>query len=121
MTERGLVAPDAGGNVLAQWDIVLTTAALGYVRAVGYSERSGHLDVAPAYATQARWIAPKLLVAANQAVPSANIRTVHVLAPAARTAITSAMSPAAADGSVSGPDIPAGPVNLFHPRLAKMP
>ncbi|MFJ4343130.1 DciA family protein [Streptomyces sp. NPDC088915] len=114
MTERGLVAPAAGGSVLAQWDTILTAAApelAGHVRAVAVDEESGRLDVvpdAPAYATRARWIAPRLIAAANEAVPGANIRTVHVLAPAARTATTSATSPTAADGPVSGPDVPVG-------------
>ncbi|MFF8513220.1 DUF721 domain-containing protein [Streptomyces sp. NPDC015492] len=115
MTERGLVAPAAGGSVLAKWDAILITAApelAGHVRAVAYDEESGRLDVvpdAPAYATQARWCAPKLLVAANEAVPGANIRGVYVLAPAAHT-ITTVTSPAAADGPAPRPVLPAGPV-----------
>ncbi|MGA5498749.1 DUF721 domain-containing protein [Streptomyces cinereoruber] len=115
MTERGLVAPAAGGSILAQWDTILTAAApelAGHVRAVAVDEESGRLDVvpdAPAYGTKVRWIAPKLIAAANQAVPGANIRAVYVLAPAARAA-TTATSPAAAGGSVSGSDVPAGPV-----------
>ncbi|MFF5638241.1 DciA family protein [Streptomyces sp. NPDC012825] len=115
MTERGLIAPAAGGSVLAQWDTILTAAApelAGHVRAVAVDEESGRLDLvpdAPAYATQARWCAPKLLAAANQAVPGASIRAVHVLAPAARAVTTSATSPAAADPAPR-PVVPAGPV-----------
>ncbi|MFC8270373.1 DciA family protein [Streptomyces cinereoruber] len=116
MTERGLIAPAAGGNVLAQWDTILTTAApelARHVRAVTYDEESGRLDVvpdAPAYATQARWITPKLIAAANSAVPEANIRTVSVLAPAVRTATTVTAFPAAAQESALRPTAPAGPV-----------
>ncbi|MFD9240667.1 DUF721 domain-containing protein [Streptomyces sp. NPDC059556] len=114
MTERGLVAPAAGGSVLAQWDAVLTTAApelVGHVRATGFDEESGRLDVvpdAPAYGTKARWCAPRIIAAANEAVPGVNIRTVHVLAPAARTA-PMATSPADADPAPR-PAGPAGPV-----------
>ncbi|MER8235798.1 hypothetical protein [Streptomyces sp. NPDC094049] len=48
MTERGLVAPAAGGSVLAQWETILTAAApelAGHVRAVAYDEESGRLDL----------------------------------------------------------------------------
>lgn len=50
MTERGLVAPAAGGSVLPQWDTILTAAApelAGHVRAVAVDEESGRLDVVP--------------------------------------------------------------------------
>ncbi|MGW9454226.1 DciA family protein [Streptomyces sp. NPDC055632] len=115
MTERGLIAPAAGGSVLAQWDTILTTAApelAGHVRAVAYDEESGRLDVvpdAPAYATQTRWIAPKLIAAANEAVPEANVRTVNVLVPAVCTVTTATTFPAAADPALR-PTVPAGPV-----------
>ncbi|MFJ9428413.1 DUF721 domain-containing protein [Streptomyces sp. NPDC101490] len=64
MTERGLVAPAAGGSVLAQWETILTAAApelAGHVRAVAYDEESGRLDFVPdvpAYTPQARWCVP---------------------------------------------------------------
>ncbi|MDV5143193.1 DciA family protein [Streptomyces sp. SBC-4] len=115
MTERGLVAPAAGGSVLARWDTILTAAApelAGRVKATGFSEESGRLDVvpdAPAYGTKVRWIAPRLIEAANRAVPEANVRAVRVLAPTARTAAT-AMSPAAADEPAPRQVVPAGPV-----------
>ncbi|MFE0777092.1 DUF721 domain-containing protein [Streptomyces sp. NPDC058861] len=115
MTERGLVAPAAGGSVLAQWDTILTAAApelAGHVRAVAYDEESGRLDVVPdvpAYGTKARWIAPKLVAAANEAVPEANVRTVNVLAPAVRTATTATAFPVAADPAPRS-TAPAGPV-----------
>ncbi|MFC8492980.1 hypothetical protein ACFUJU_19695 [Streptomyces sp. NPDC057235] len=50
MTERGLVAPAAGGSVLAQWEAILATAApelAGHVQAVGFDADTGRLDVAP--------------------------------------------------------------------------
>ncbi|MFF3775742.1 DUF721 domain-containing protein [Streptomyces sp. NPDC002232] len=114
MTERGLVSPAAGGGVLAQWDTILTAAApelAGHVRAVAVDEKSGRLDVvpdAPAYGTKTRWIAPKLIEAANSTVPEAGIRTITVLPPAVRTATTGTSSAAA--GSAPGPVVPAGPV-----------
>ncbi|MFC8009274.1 DciA family protein [Streptomyces cinereoruber] len=88
MTERGLVAPAAGGSVLARFDDLLAAAApelVGHVRAVGFDADTGRLDVvpdSPAYGTQLRWSAPKLIAAANEKVSGANVRSVHVLAPA---------------------------------------
>ncbi|MEV7683245.1 DUF721 domain-containing protein [Streptomyces sp. NPDC088341] len=69
MTERGMVAPAAGGSV----------------KAVKFGADTGRLDVAPvapAYGTKLRWSAPKLIAAANERVPGANVRTLHVLPPA---------------------------------------
>ncbi|WP_232791302.1 DciA family protein [Streptomyces kanasensis] len=88
MTERGLVAPAAGGSVLAQWENILAAAApelAGHVQATAFDAESGRLDVvpdAPAYGTKVRWIAPKLVAAANEKAPGANVRALHVLAPA---------------------------------------
>ncbi|MFG3157969.1 DciA family protein [Streptomyces sp. NPDC048219] len=88
MTERGMAAPAAGGSVLAQFDDILAAAApelAGHVQAVKFDADTGRLDVAPdapAYGTQLRWNAPKLIAAANARVPGANVRAVHVLAPA---------------------------------------
>jgi hypothetical protein len=88
MTERGMVAPAAGGSVLAQFDDILAAAApelAGRVQAVGFDADTGRLDVAPdapAYGTKLRWIAPKLIAAANERVRDANVRALHVLAPA---------------------------------------
>ncbi|CAK7284034.1 hypothetical protein SGPA1_22009 [Streptomyces misionensis JCM 4497] len=48
----------------------------------GRTPDTGRLDVAPAYGTQLRWKAPKLIAAADEKVYGANVRTVHVLAPA---------------------------------------
>ncbi|MFE0580210.1 DUF721 domain-containing protein [Streptomyces sp. NPDC058874] len=88
MTERGLVAPAAGGSVLARFDAILAAAVpelAGRVKAAAFDADSGRLDVvpdAPAVGTKLRWSAPKLIAAANQTAPEANVRTLHVLAPA---------------------------------------
>ncbi|WP_411078315.1 DUF721 domain-containing protein [Streptomyces sp. cmx-10-25] len=116
MTERGLIAPAAGGSVLAQWDTILTTAApelAGHVKATGFDEESGRLDVipdAPAYATKTRWCAPKLIAAANSTVPEAGIQTINVLASSVHTAATATAFPATADELTLRPTAPAGPV-----------
>lgn len=92
MTERGMVAPVAGGSVLADFDAILAAAVpelAGRVRAVAFDADTGRLDVvpdAPACGTQLRWSAPKLIAAANERVPDANVRALHVLAPAPMTA-----------------------------------
>ncbi|WP_241847761.1 DciA family protein [Streptomyces sp. CB02009] len=115
MTERGLVAPAAGGSVLAQWETILAAAApelAGHVKATGLDEESGRLDVvpdAPAYGTRVRWITPRLIAAINSAVPEANVRAVHVLAPAA-LATTTVLSSAAAEAPPPQRVVPAGPV-----------
>ncbi|MFF5435189.1 DciA family protein [Streptomyces griseofuscus] len=88
MTERGMAAPIAGGSVLADFDAILAAAApelAGHIQAVGFDADTGRLDVAPdapAYGTQLRWSAPKLITAANERVQGANVRALHVLAPA---------------------------------------
>ncbi|MFJ7069736.1 hypothetical protein [Streptomyces sp. NPDC101115] len=69
---------------------------------------TGRLDVAPdapAYGTKVRWSAPKLIAAANEKAPGANVRTLHVLPPAPVKAgpATAAAAPA------SPPPAPAAP------------
>ncbi|MFD5426363.1 DUF721 domain-containing protein [Streptomyces sp. NPDC127084] len=96
------------------------------MKATGFDEESGRLDVVPdaaAYGTKVRWIAPKLIAAANSAVPEANVRAVHVLAPAART--TTVTSSAAVDDPAPQRVVPAGPVRTresasagYHRALA---
>ncbi|MBK3643692.1 DciA family protein [Streptomyces sp. MBT33] len=116
MTERGLVAPAAGGSVLAQFDDILATAApelAGHVQAVGFNADTGRLDVAPdapAYGTQLRWSAPKLIAAANDKVSGANVRTLHVLAPTPAKA-----GPATAAADPAPPSVPAAPVQRRTP------
>jgi len=74
MTERGMVAPVAGGSVLAQFDDVLASAApelAGHVQAVKFDANTGRLDVVPdasAYGTKLRWCVRKLVTAANAKV-----------------------------------------------------
>ncbi|MFD4341768.1 DUF721 domain-containing protein [Streptomyces anulatus] len=88
MTERGMTAPAAGGSVLADFDTILTAVVpelAGRVTAVAFDTETGRLDVAPdlpAAGTQLRWSAPKLIAAANERVRGANVRALHVLAPA---------------------------------------
>ncbi|MFB6807637.1 DciA family protein [Streptomyces sp. NPDC056387] len=88
MTERGMVAPVAGGSALADFDAIIAAAApelTGRVQAVAFDADTGRLDVvpdAPAVATKLRWSAPQLIAAANERVPGANVRALHVLAPA---------------------------------------
>ncbi|MEU7088035.1 DciA family protein [Streptomyces achromogenes] len=88
LTERGMVVPAAGGSVLAQFDDILAAAApelAGHVQAVKFDADTGRLDVAPdapAYGTKLRWSTPKLIAVANETVPEANVRALHVLPPA---------------------------------------
>ncbi|MFG3002030.1 DUF721 domain-containing protein [Streptomyces sp. NPDC048340] len=88
MTERGMVAPAVGGTVLANFDAILAAAVPGLsgrVKAVAFDADTGRLDVVPdvpACGTQLRWSTPKLIAAANAAVSGANVRALHVLAPA---------------------------------------
>ncbi|WP_413812676.1 hypothetical protein [Streptomyces sp. OE57] len=71
MTERGMVAPAAGGDVLARFDDILAAAApelTGHAQAVKFDADTGRLGVvpdAPAYGTKLRWSAPQLIAAAN--------------------------------------------------------
>ncbi|MCC9707293.1 DciA family protein [Streptomyces sp. MNU76] len=115
MTERGMVAPAAGGSVLAQFDDILAAAVpelAGHVQAVGFDADTGRLDVvpeAPAYGTKLRWSAPKMIEATNATVPGANVRILNVLSPASGKA---SPATAAADPDPR-PPVPAG---LVHTR-----
>ncbi|WP_194858788.1 hypothetical protein [Streptomyces sp. SUK 48] len=88
MTERGLTAPAARGNVLARFDAILAAAVpelIGRIQAAGFDEDTGGLGVVPdvqAAGAKLRWSALKLMATANQAVPEANVRALHVLASA---------------------------------------
>ncbi|MFI5808426.1 DUF721 domain-containing protein [Streptomyces sp. NPDC051561] len=87
MTERGMVAPAAGGTLLDQFESILATTApelAGHVQAVSFDVDTGHLGLvpeAPAYGTKLRWSAPKLIVAVNAKVRGAHVRALHVLPP----------------------------------------
>ncbi|WP_053163386.1 DciA family protein [Streptomyces noursei] len=116
MTERGMVAPAAGGSVLAQFDDILAAAApelARRVQAVAFDAQTGRLDVvpdAPAVGTKLRWSAPKVIAVANERVQGANIRALHVLAPApvkSGPTTTAAAAPA--------PAAPAVPVERRRP------
>ncbi|UUY52382.1 DciA family protein (plasmid) [Streptomyces yangpuensis] len=119
MTERGMVAPAAGGSVLADFDAILAAAVpelAGRVQAVAFDVDTGRLDVvpdAPAVGTKLRWSTPQLVAAANERVPSANVRALDVLAPApVKTGLT---TPADAVPASPAPASPAGPVERRTP------
>ncbi|AVH93772.1 hypothetical protein C5L38_00720 [Streptomyces sp. WAC00288] len=87
------------------------------MKAVGFDAGTGCLDVIPdasAYGTKVRRIAPKLITAANERVPHAGVRSLHVLPPApgntgpAITAVDPASSPTVPTPSVSCPGPSAG-------------
>ncbi|MFE4540214.1 DciA family protein [Streptomyces scopuliridis] len=111
MTERGMVAPAAGGSVLAQWETILAAAApelTGHVQAVRFDAETGRLDVAPdapAYGTKLRWTSEKLIAQANQQVKRAAVRTLHVLPPAPVMSgpATAAAAPAPQPAAPAGP------------------
>ncbi|MEW2134637.1 DUF721 domain-containing protein [Streptomyces sp. NPDC005435] len=117
MTERGMVAPAAGGSVLARFDTILAAAVpelTGRAQAVKFDADTGRLDVvpdAPAVGTKLRWSAPKLIAAANETVPKANVRALHVLAPAP---IKAGPTTVAADPA-SQPTAPTAPVEPRTP------
>ncbi|MBH1937832.1 DUF721 domain-containing protein [Streptomyces sp. AV19] len=117
MTERGMVAPAAGGSVLARFDAILAAAVpelAGRVQAVKFDADTGRLDVvpdAPAVGTKLRWSTPKLIAAANETVPKANVRALHILAPAPMKAGL----PAAAADPAPQPTAPAAPVERRTP------
>ncbi|MFF6931376.1 DUF721 domain-containing protein [Streptomyces californicus] len=85
MTERGMAAPAAGGNVLADFDTILAAVVpelAGRVTALAFDAETGRLDVVPdlpAAAMQLR-CAPKLVATVNEKVQGANVRALHALA-----------------------------------------
>lgn len=86
----------------------------GRVQAVAFDAETGRLDVvpdAPAVGTQLRWSAPKLIAVANERVPNANVRALHVLAPASvKTGPTTAAAAPAPQ-----PTVPAAPMQRADP------
>ncbi|WP_331725545.1 DUF721 domain-containing protein (plasmid) [Streptomyces sp. NBC_01102] len=117
MTERGMAAPAAGGSVLAGFDTILAAVVpelAGRVQAVAFDAETGRLDVVPdvpACGTQLRWSAPKLVAEANERVSGANVRALHVLAPAPVNA-----GPATAAAEVAPqPTAPVAPVQRRTP------
>ncbi|MFJ3497819.1 hypothetical protein ACIPPJ_30100 [Streptomyces sp. NPDC086091] len=76
---------------------------------MGFDADTGRLDAvpdAPAYGTQLRWIAPKLITAANEKVPDANVRALHVLAPVSMKADQAAADPALRPAAAVAPVAP---------------
>lgn len=107
-----MAAPAAGGSVLARFEAILAAVApefAGHVQAVKFDADTVRLDVAPdapAYGTKVRWIAPKLITPANEQVPNAGVRTLHVLPPTpGKTAPTTAAAGPAAPPSRVDPAI----------------
>ncbi|MFJ1799036.1 DciA family protein [Streptomyces sp. NPDC088180] len=117
MTERGMATPAAGGSVLADFDTILAAVVpelAGRVQAVAFDAETGRLDVAPdipAAGTQLRWNAPKLVAAANKRVSGANVRALHVLAPAP---VKAGPATAAAE-QAQQPTAPAAPMHRADP------
>ncbi|MEU3205869.1 DUF721 domain-containing protein [Streptomyces cyaneofuscatus] len=111
MTERGMTGLAAGGSFLADFDTILVAVVpelAGRVQAVAFDAETGCLDVTPdlpAAGTQLRWSAPKLIAAANEKVPGANVRALHVLAPAPAKAgpATAVAEPAPQSASPAAP------------------
>ncbi|MFE6625205.1 DUF721 domain-containing protein [Streptomyces sp. NPDC008086] len=104
--------PGAAGQHLG--DEATAPELAGHARAVAFDADTGRLDVvpdAPAYGTKLRWSTPKLIAAANETVPGANVRTLHVLAPEPMKAAPVA---AAADLAPQ-PTVPAAPVERRTP------
>ncbi|MER6639125.1 DUF721 domain-containing protein [Streptomyces microflavus] len=120
MTERGMATPAAGGSVLADFDTILAAVVpelAERVKAVAFDAETGRLDVVPdlpAAGTQLRWSAPKLVAAANVQVRGANVRALHVLAPApvkaepATAPAEPAPQPTAPTAPVQRPEPPEG-------------
>ncbi|MEV8455517.1 DUF721 domain-containing protein [Streptomyces sp. NPDC052095] len=118
MTERGMVAPAAGGSLRVDFDTILATVVpelAGRVQAVAFDAETGRLDVvpdAPAVGTKLRWSAPKLITVANERVPNARVRALHVLAPApVKTGATTTAAPAPAPQ----PTAPVAPMRRADP------
>ncbi|MFE5492615.1 DciA family protein [Streptomyces virginiae] len=95
MADRAWDRPTAGGTVLDRWpDIAAAVAPQlpDHVQAVAFHPKTGQLDLrpdSPAYATQLRLIAPRIVAEANSAVGADAVRTLRVLplggVPAPRT------------------------------------
>ncbi|WP_406349617.1 DciA family protein [Streptomyces sp. NBC_00144] len=106
-----MAAPAAGGSILARFDTILAAAApelAERVRVVAFDAETGRLYFAPdtpAAGTKLRWSAPKLITAANATVSGANVRSLHVLAPAHTKA-----GPAVSVAAAPQPAAPALPV-----------
>ncbi|MER5501280.1 hypothetical protein ABT096_29325 [Streptomyces sp. NPDC002561] len=94
----------------------------GHARAIRFDPEPGRMGTgpdAPACATKLRWTAPRLVAAANDEVPDANARAVHVLPPS--TAATKTSSAGAA-GTGQGQALPelGGVEDLSDKDLADM-
>ncbi|MGW3982802.1 DciA family protein [Streptomyces mirabilis] len=85
MADRAWDVPAAGGTVLDRWpDIAasLSSKLPDHVQAVAFHPEIGQLDLrpdSPAYATQLRLIAARIVATVNSAVGTDAVRTVRVL------------------------------------------
>ncbi|MFF4874055.1 DciA family protein [Streptomyces sp. NPDC000961] len=113
MTERGLVAPAAGGSVLAQWPGIAAAVSPtlpAHVQATGYDPETGRLDLrpdSPAYATQLRLLTARIIATANEHVGAQAVRALRVLPPGA---VDTTPPPAADSPAPGAAAAPAGPV-----------
>ncbi|MFE3144282.1 DciA family protein [Streptomyces scopuliridis] len=128
MADRAWDIPAAGGSVLDQWpDIAaaISPTLREHVAAVAFHAENGQLDLrpdSPAYATQLRLIGARIVAAANDAVGTAAVQTVRVLAVGA----TAAPQPRTVDTvPATGAAVPEMPVKTrdmasggFHQALA---
>ncbi|MEV7160249.1 DciA family protein [Streptomyces misionensis] len=126
MADRAWDVPAAGGSILDQWpDIAaaLSPKLAAHAQAVAFHAETGQLDLradSPAYATQLRLISSRIVAAANDAVGTQAVRTVHVLAvgavaPTTRDAATAATAATELEAPVKTRDM-ATPG--FHRALA---
>ncbi|MEU8136534.1 DUF721 domain-containing protein [Streptodolium elevatio] len=100
---RAWQAPAAGASILADWERIAPKLA-GHVQAAAFDPATGRLDLRPdsaSWATHLRLQTPALLARIADHTGIATVRTIRVLAPAARTTAT----PAAA----GDPDTVPGP------------
>lgn len=126
MADRAWDGPAAGGTVLEQWPAIAAAVSPrlpAHVTAVAFHAETGQLDLrpdSPAYATQLRLIAARIVAAANDSVGADAVRGIRVLAVGAAPAPDRSVSQAPA-----APDVSATPVKTremaspgFHQALA---
>ncbi|MET8615831.1 DciA family protein [Streptomyces misionensis] len=125
MADRAWDVPAAGGSILDQWpDIAaaLSPKLASHAQAVAFHAETGQLDLradSPAYATQLRLISSRIVTAANDAVGTQAVRTVHVLAVGA---VAPAPRDAATTPTAAAPETPVKTRDMappgFHRALA---
>ncbi|MGR8012227.1 DciA family protein [Streptomyces hypolithicus] len=135
MADRAWDVPAAGGSILDQWPAIaadLSPKLAAHVTAIAFHAETGQLDLrpdSPAYATQLRLLAARIITVANEVAGAQTVRTVRVLA-AGPTTLPAPRTTAPAPG----PAVPARTRDMapagFHraltahqavPRTRKMP